>query len=137
MLSGRSPPPESRAVARRSIPYPPSPADCPEELTDPGRDSALEVIAVLSGIILFLLIYVGLAVGCLAVLVLVTTSLAKLSYPLLWILAAPFAAGLLLILLNGLFHRVAPDKNMHVEITEEEQPIFFAFIERLTDEIGA
>src|SRR6187397_612907 len=108
MLSGRSPPPESRAVARRSIPYPPSPTDCPEELTDPGRDSALEIIAVLSGLVLFLLIYVGLAVACLGVLLAVTTSLPRLPYPLLWVLAAPFAAGLLLILLNGLFHRTDP-----------------------------
>jgi Zn-dependent protease with chaperone function len=137
MLSGRSPPPESRAVARRSIPYPPSPTDFPEELTDPGRDSALEVVAVLSGLILFLLIYLGLAVGCVAVLVMVTTSLPRLPYPLLWILAAPLAAGVFLILLNGLFHRDAPDKNMHVEITEEEQPTFFAFLDKLTDEIGA
>ena len=124
-------------MARRPIPYPPSPADCPPELTDPGRDSALEIVAVLAGMILFLLIYLGLIVGCLAVILLVTISLHRLPFPLLWIIAAPFAAGLLLILLNGVFHRVAPDKNMHVEITADEQPVFFAFIERLTDELGA
>jgi Zn-dependent protease with chaperone function len=124
-------------VARRSIPYPPSPRDYPDELTRPTRESAATIVAVIAGLGLFLLVYAGLMVACLAVIILTMTSLPRLPFPLLWILASIPAAGFAFVLIKGLFVREAADKSMHVEIEEEDQPVFFAFIQRLTDEIGA
>jgi len=124
-------------VARRSIPYPPSPTDYPDELTRPGRESALEIAGILAGLFLFLFVYAGLIAGSLALIIAMMTSLHRLPYPVLWILASIPAAGFALILIKGLFARVVPDKNMHVEIEEEDQPVFFAFLRRLTDEVGA
>jgi Zn-dependent protease with chaperone function len=42
-----------------------------------------------------------------------------------------------LILIKGLFAPIATEKDMDVEITEDDEPVFFAFLRRLTDEIGA
>ena len=124
-------------VARRSIPYPPSPTDYPDELASPGRDSVAQVIGVLAGLFLFVIVYVGLTLGCLAVIVAMTVSLHRLPYTALWVVAAIVAAGFAFLLIKGLLNRAVPDKNMHVEIEEEVQPVFFAFLRKLTDEIGA
>jgi Zn-dependent protease with chaperone function len=124
-------------VARRSIPYPPSPTDYPDELTSPGRDSASQIAAVLAGLFLFLVVYVGLILGCLAIVLLMTTRLHRLPYPVLWIVASIIATAFAFLLIKGLFNRAVPDQNMHLEIDDEDQPVFFAFLRRLTDEIGA
>ena len=124
-------------MARRSIPYPPSPTDYPDELTRPDRESAGKIAAVVAGLSLFLFVYLGLIVGSLALILATTTSLSRLPYPVLWVLASIVAAIFALVLIKGLFAREAVDKTMHVEIEEDDQPVFFSFIRRLTDEIGA
>lgn len=124
-------------MARLKVPYPPSPTDFPEDLTDPDHDSGLRVAAVLMGLFVFLFIYLGLIVACLAVIIAVTVSLATLSYPALWVIGAIMSAIFLVVLLKGLFNRSDPPNKMRFEITEEDQPILFAFLTRLTDEIGA
>ena len=124
-------------MPRTPIPYPPSPKDYPPELTEPGRDSVGVIAAVLGGLFLFLFVYVGLILACLALIVVVTVYLSRLPFPVFWVVAAVFAAGFAFLLIKGLFNRVAPDKNMHLEIEDEDQPVFFAFLRRLTDEIGA
>jgi Zn-dependent protease with chaperone function len=127
----------SPAVARISLPYPPSPTHFPPELTSPGRDSATEIAAVLAGLFIFLFVYVGIILACIAIILAMTIYLGSLPFPLLWVIAAVFAAGLAFLLVKGLFNRAVPDRNMHVEIEAKDQPIFFAFLRRLTDEIGA
>lgn len=124
-------------MARRSIPYPPSPIDYPDDLTRPDRESAARIVAVLAGLSLFLLFYAGLIVACLGLIVAMTTSLSRLPFPLLWILASIPAAAFAFLLIKGLFARESIDRTMYLEIDDEDQPVFFAFIRRLTDEIGA
>ena len=119
------------------MPYPPSPTDYPDELTRPDRESAGKIAAVVAGLSLFLFVYLGLIVGSLVLILATTTSLSRLPYPVLWVLASIVAAIFALVLIKGLFAREAVDKTMHIEIEEDDQPVFFSFIRRLTDEIGA
>jgi Zn-dependent protease with chaperone function len=124
-------------LPRSPIPYPPSPKRVPPDLTDPGRDSAARVIAVLGGLFLFLVVYVGFIVVTLALIVALLLWFRHLPFPVLWVLAALVGSGFSLILIKGLFARPTREKGMEVEITPDDQPVFFAFLRRLTDEIGA
>jgi Zn-dependent protease with chaperone function len=124
-------------VAHTALPYPPSPDTYPDELVAIGREGTSRALLLLAGVFAFLMLYVGLIIGCLAVVLLMMTSLHTLPYPLLWIIASVFCAGFALLLIKGLFPRRSVERTTQVEIFEDEHPKFFAFIERITEEIGA
>ena len=124
-------------MARRSIPYPPSPSWIPADLTDVGRESTRDVIAVMTGLALFLGLYGFLVLAALAGVVAgIVVSFRSLGV----------CAGLPLALVSGciafmllrvLFYRGSVEKDLQVELTEEEQPVLFECLRKLADEVGA
>ena len=91
-------------MARIAFPYPPSPADVPDDLTDPPADSTMAILAVLSGLFLFLTAYVGLILGSFAVLALTATRHLTGFVPVDLVLCV-FAVVVALVLLLGIFNR--------------------------------
>ena len=112
--------------------YPPGPEDVPDDLTIPGTNYQLGVLLLLCTLILFAFVYVGLLIcsGCM------------IFWPLrwfhLWGLPLSFVSFIVfLYLLKGFFKSNEEDESARVEITEAEQPLLFAFIEQLCEEVGA
>ena len=126
-------------MARSSkVPYPPSPKDVPEDLTLPSPGHVFQMVVVLLGLLLFLLLYLGLVGGsCWAVYKCLTSLGPRSQFGILNLFAAAIFALLALFLVKGLFNRDRPDKTLHVEINEDEQPTLFAFLRKLCDEVGA
>src|SRR5262249_48387281 len=50
---------------------------------------------------------------------------------------AVVSACIAFLLIRVLFYRPAPEKLLGIEVTDEEQPVLFAFLRKLTREIGA
>ena len=124
-------------MAQTALPYPPSPETYPDELIAIGREGTARAIMLLIGVFAFLAFYLGVILGCLAVVLVMMTSLQSLPFPLLWIIASVLCTGFALLLIKGLFPRGGAEQTTQIEIFEDEHPLFFAFIERITDEIGA
>ena len=116
--------------------YPPSPTgDAPE--AEPTTAYRLRVIGVLLSLFLFLAIYFALVVGC--------------GYLVYWSLVMPWPEDrgallkigaifgtvmLFLFFLKGLFKRSDRPTEEFVRISENEQPMLFAFVRKLCSESG-
>jgi Zn-dependent protease with chaperone function len=112
--------------------YPPGPAAVPEDLTTPTARYRVEVALVALGLVVFALVYVGLVAGC-----------GYLAWSLwqqdlrgrgaVYLAAAGTAvlAAIVVFLLKGLFRRQRRDPSGHVEVTREDEPALFAFLDRL------
>ncbi|MBV9124805.1 MAG: M48 family metalloprotease, partial [Planctomycetes bacterium] len=120
-------------MPRKPSLYPPSPTNVPEDLTQPTGHYRLRVFLVLVSTILFLLFYAGLVVGSGF---LTVGSLLFLPIPVN-VLAAGFCGLFFLFLVKGFFKRQQVSKSSMVEVTEDDQPRLFVFIEQLCDETGA
>lgn len=125
----------SKLKAGRKVPYPPSPAEVPDGLTDYPDSYTKQQNLLLAGLFVFLVFYIGavLFFGMLAV-----WSVWSFGH------MTPLKVGLLvlslvffLFLVKGFFKSHAMDKEMHIEITEDEHPVLFEFIYQLCDELGA
>jgi Zn-dependent protease with chaperone function len=112
--------------------YPPSPRNVPADLTALTAQYKHRVVLVLMSLILFFFLYLGLLLGSGVVCV-----LSLLVFGPVGILFAVPAGFFFLFLLKGFFKRGEKEKEMMLEITEQEQPLLFAFIERLCEETGA
>ena len=123
-------------MASRSVPYPPSPAWIPADLTDLGADSTRDAKAVLTALVLFLSLYALLLLACLAAVVggvvLAFRYWVCIGIPLV---AVGLTIGILLLLV--LFRRPAAEKGLEVEVTEDDQPVLFGFLRKLAREVGA
>ncbi len=127
-------PPELR-VGDRKVPYPPSPSEVPEGLTDYADSYTRQQNLLLSGLFVFLTFYIG-AVFFFALIG--TWCVWSLDdFFVLKVVGLVFSGIFFLFLVKGFFKRPAVDKEMHLEIKEHEQPILFAFIEHLCDELDA
>src|SRR5437667_7905328 len=128
-------------MARKRSLYPPSPADVPPDLTLVTGAYQLRVCLLLSTLILFLLLYVGLVVlsGYLIVLAIVAPLQpgAKGLMIFLRIVVAILASFIFVFLVKGFFKRGQTNKSLEVEIFEEDHPRLFAFLECLCEETGA
>ncbi len=123
-------------MARIAFPYPPSPPDVPDDLTDPPAESTAAIMAVLAGLFLFLMAYFGTMMVCAAVLILTATkSLTGLVLIDLGLCVVAVIVGLILLL--GIFNRDEVNPEITFELDPDEQPMFFAFLRRITTEIGA
>jgi Zn-dependent protease with chaperone function len=124
------------AVAARPVPYPPSPAWIPADLTDLGADSARDAKAVLTALVLFLGLYALLLLACLAAVaggvVLTVRYWACTGIPFVVI-----GVVLGILLLRVLFHRPRAEQGLAVEVTEDDQPVLFGFLKKLAREVGA
>src|SRR4051812_34569677 len=118
-------------MARIGDLYPPSPRNVPEDLTEPSSDYQTRMVFVLFGLLTFFGLYLFLVVA--------SAALAVLSLFLLWFFPLNlffcflFALSFL-FLIKGFFKSKEQEKTFRLEITAEEHPKLFAFIERLCDE---
>jgi Zn-dependent protease with chaperone function len=122
-------------MATHKIPYPPSPEDVPAGLTDYPPSYVKQQNLLLAGLFVFLIVYLGLVLlfGMLVVWFALTLS----DFLVAKILGLVLCGTFFLFLVKGFFKRLPVDKEMHIEITAEEQPVLFGFIHQLCEELGA
>jgi len=126
---------KSKLKDGRKVPYPVSPAEVPEGLTDYADSYTKQQNLLLAGLFVFLVFYIGavLFFGMLAF-----WSVWSFQHiPILKIVLLVFFGLFFLFLVKGFFKSHAMDKEMHIEITEDEHPVLFEFIYQLCDELGA
>ncbi len=120
--------------------YPPSITNAPPGLAQPSAAYRRSVITVLTGLLLFLALYLFLVIASGHLVYLAIT------YPLtgdgrgdyfLKFICVAMSVMLFLFLVKGLFKRRTGDDPDHVEIKPSEHPELFAFIQRLCQEAGA
>ncbi|MBX9581894.1 MAG: M48 family metalloprotease [Gemmataceae bacterium] len=124
-------------AAPATIPYPPSPdpADLPEGLTDYPPSYKAQQNLLLAGLWVFLLFYLGLVLLTALVGVYCVVTVGHL--PAVKFVGMALSGLFFLFLVKGFFKRHPEDKTLHVEVTEEDQPVLFDFIHKLCDELGA
>jgi Zn-dependent protease with chaperone function len=112
--------------------YPPSPKNVPEDLVEPTGEYKTRVLLVLLSLIFAFSLYVFLTLGSLAVAI-----LAPIVVPCVGFIVTIPAVLFFLFLVKGFFKSSQKDRSVRVEITADDQPLLFDFIERLCDETGA
>lgn len=116
--------------------YRPSPADVPRDFTAPSRSYRVRVALVLFAIILFVVLYLGLIAAALWLLHVVWTDATNdLHLGHIGVLAVLLM--FLAFMVKGLFKRNRHEDARLFEITREQEPELFAFLDRLTAETGA
>src|SRR5579883_2646341 len=127
--------PRELKVGDRKVPYPPSPADVPDGFTDYPDSYTRQQNLLLAGLFVFLVFYIG---AVLFFALIGTWCVWSLGHWFLFKVAGIVVCGtFFLFLVKGFFKSHAMNKDMHIEITEEEHPLLFAFIEHLCDELDA
>ena len=119
----------------KKIPYPPSPTDVPEGLTDYPESFTKQQNLLLAGLFVFLILYIAAVIlfGMVGLWCILTVA----KYPAAKIIGIVLCGTFFLYLVKGFFKRPPINKEMHVEITEEEHPVLFEFIHQLCDELDA
>ena len=137
--AGEAPPkrkkPRKSAAGERRVPYPPSPPGVPDDLTDYADSYIKQQNLLLAGLFVFLIFYIGMILFCALIAAWCVWSLSHL--PVLKIVGLVVSGIFFLYLVKGFFKRHAMDKEMHIEITADEQPVLFEFIYQLCDELAA
>jgi Zn-dependent protease with chaperone function len=129
--------------------YPPSPADVPRGLARPTARYRLLAFLVAAGLLTFVVIYLGLIVGFGLISIFSLSQLFDLRQfdsssaagGAIAIMLAAFVgitSGLVsLYFIKGLFKTPRRDESGLIEITRDQQPRLFAFIERVCADTGA
>jgi Zn-dependent protease with chaperone function len=117
------------------IPYPPSPTDVPEGLTDYADSYTKQQNLLLAGLFVFLIFYIGAII--LFAMVGVWCALTWKDLLPVKIAGMAVCGTFFLYLVKGFFKRHPMNKEMHIEITEDEHPVLFGFIHQLCEELGA
>ncbi|MBY0460474.1 MAG: M48 family metallopeptidase, partial [Gemmataceae bacterium] len=117
------------------VPYPPSPVDVPENLTDFPASYVRQQNLLLAGLFLFLCFYIGAVLLSALVGVWCVWSLGHW-FPLK-VVGIVACSLTFLFLVKGFFKGQPVNKDLMVEITEKDEPLLFAFIEQLCDELDA
>jgi len=112
--------------------YPPSPRNVPPDLAEPTGEYKSRVLLVLVSLIFAFCLYVGLTLGSLAVVV-----VAMIINPCVGLVIALPALLFFLFLVKGFFKTSEKERTVRVEIAAEDQPLLFAFIERVCEDTGA
>jgi Zn-dependent protease with chaperone function len=122
-------------MAGQKIPYPPSPENVPEDLTEYPDSYKSQQNLLLAGLFVFLLFYLGLIFLCM---LLGTWCLITIDHFFPVKLVGIILCGtFFLFLVKGFFKRRPVDKTLYIEVEEEEQPLLFGFIHKLCEELGA
>lgn len=130
-----TPPRRKKRGADLKVPYPPSPDDVPEGLTDYAESYIRQQNYLLAGLFLFLMFYIGAVLFFALVGFWCAWSLGH--WLPLKVVGLVFSGVFFLYLVKGFFKSHPMDKEMHIEITGDEHPVLFAFIDQLCDELGA
>jgi Zn-dependent protease with chaperone function len=123
-------------MSETKTPYPPSPPDVPEGLSDYADSFARQQNRVLTGLFVFLIFYfastalfVMLGAWCAATL--------GGKYDALKVAGLVLSATFVLFLVKGFFKRPAVNRDTYVEVTDDDHPVLFDFLHQLCDELGA
>jgi Zn-dependent protease with chaperone function len=116
--------------------YPPSPAAVPRDFIAPNRSYQLRVGLVLFAIVLFIALYLGLIAAAVWVIGLLWTGLER-DPNLFYIGAMAIVLMFLAFMIKGLVKRKRHDNSHLIEITREQEPELFAFLDQLTADTGA
>src|SRR4051812_21704582 len=100
-------------MAETKLPYPPSPADLPEGLTDYADTFTKKQNVLLAGLFVFLICYVGAIIFFGMVGVWCVLTLAK--WPVAKIIGISVCSLTFLYLVKGFFKHRPMDKEMHIE----------------------
>jgi Zn-dependent protease with chaperone function len=122
-------------MAVQKIPYPPTPTNVPDDLTDYPASYRSQQNLLLAGLFVFLMFYFGLIALCMLLGTYFVVTLNEL--PVVKIIGIVFCTVAFLFLVKGFFKREAEEKELQIEVTEEDQPVLFNFIHRLCDELEA
>src|SRR5262245_8393207 len=122
-------------MAAPLIPYPPSPTDVPEGLTDNPDSSTKQQNRLLAGLFVFLIFYIAAIIFFAMVGLWCVLTFAK--YPAVKVIGIILSGTFFLYLVKGFFKSAPDNKEMQAEIAEEEHPVLFGFIHQLCDELGA
>lgn len=120
--------------------YPLSPAAVPADFTAPTSRYRWRVAVVLFSLVAFLAVYVGLIAGALWVVSYCISQATQVSGrgSTGLILGGIVAAGFFAVfLIKGLFKRQRRDKSRMIELSRDDEPQLFAFLDRLIEETGA
>jgi len=119
--------------------YPPTPVNVPASITQPSAGFKKEVGGVLTTIILFFIVYllmfllaIGLVAACLYGGFAIITNLTSIYGILAGIGVAGVGVMVFIFLVKFLFAVSRFDDSQSVQITEEQQPVLFAFIRQVT-----
>ncbi len=123
-------------MSEPKTPYPPSPPDVPEGLTDYADSFARQQNRVLTGLFVFLIFYFAMIVLFAMVGVWCILALPG-KHEVLKIVGVVLSATFFLFLVKGFFKRPAVNREMYSEITEDEHPVLFDFLHNLCEELGA
>jgi Zn-dependent protease with chaperone function len=124
--------------------YPPGPVDVPDDLTQVTAEYKSQTFFVLLSLGLFFFLYLGLMFGCFAFLIwafffaTIDPRRGNVGFIMFcrFILGVP-ALMLLVYMVKNLLKFERPNKNWYIEITEDEHPKLFDFIDRICEETGA
>jgi Zn-dependent protease with chaperone function len=128
-------PPPRKPVTDRKVPYPTSPTDVPDGLTDYADSYTQQQNLLLAGLFVFLMFYIGAVFFFALIGAWCVWSFGH--YPPLKVVGIVFSSVFFLFLVKGFFKRPPMNKDMHIEITADEHPVLFEFIYHLCDELGA
>lgn len=124
--------------------YPATPSQVDLKVTEPSSDFKKEALKVMGSILLFMLVYVlliALAIGLAILAGYGGIALILLRPSLITLVLGLGLAGLgimvLFFLVKFLFTQNKVDRSHLIEVSRQQQPDLFAFIERLTKDIGA
>jgi Zn-dependent protease with chaperone function len=119
-------------MARISTLYPKSPSNVPEDLTTPSSQYQSQMLLVLFSLLAFFGFYMALLFGCV---VMMAICVWLTPFGLIFF---PFWLVFFLFLIKGFFKTGGPEeRTFRVEITEQEHPKLYAFIEKLCEETNA
>ncbi len=126
------------------FPYPITPPNVDEKVTQPSPQFKREVMKVLMSIVLFIVVYFLLMAAAfgLAALTGYGGIMLVVSYPriitlMLGLGLVGMGVMVLFFLIKFLFKQVKADRSHLIEINRKDQPELFSFIEKLTQEIDA
>ncbi|CAN5489809.1 hypothetical protein BH11PLA2_BH11PLA2_33850 [soil metagenome] len=130
------------AINPDTVPYPPGPDPdaIPDGLTATHRSYRVQEMLLLSSQLLFLSIYVSLIVASVGAVIYLSLNIAdyKIAEKAFAGFAILMAASLAFFLIKAFFRKKEPyAKDFTIEVTAEEQPALFAFIQRVCDDTGA
>jgi Zn-dependent protease with chaperone function len=122
-------------LGNRKVPYPPPPANVPEDLTEYAESYVRQENRLLISLFLFLAFYIGAVLFSLLIGVWCVYSLWHW-FPVK-VIGIIFSSVFFLFLVKGFFKGAPIDRDMSFEITEDDHPVLFEFIYRLCEEVGS
>ncbi|WP_460805651.1 M48 family metallopeptidase [Microbulbifer agarilyticus] len=122
----------------KEVVYPAGPASIPNNLTSPSRKYRLHAWLAVLGLLFFLVAYFSLAIWfCMTAYRLISGAVVPEGNPL-WSLGTGIPAAILAaFMLKSLFFVKRSDDEDRLEVSEESEPVLFAFLHRLADDAGA